>query len=40
MENRSSFYGKAWSEPALFEIAYGYEQGTKHRKTPKYSISD
>jgi amidase len=35
-----TFYGKAWSEPVLFEIAYGYEQGTKHRKTPKYSISD
>src|SRR5664279_3470158 len=35
-----TFFGKAWSEPILFEIAYGYEQGTKHRKPPKYSISD
>ena len=35
-----TFYGKSWSEPVLFEIAYGYEQGTKHRKPPKYSISD
>ena len=35
-----TFFGKAWSEPLLFEIAYGYEQGTKHRKPPKYSISD
>jgi amidase len=35
-----TFYGKAWSEPVLLEIAYGYEQGTKHRKPPKYSISD
>ena len=35
-----TFYGKAWSEPALLEIAYSYEQGTKHRKSPKYSISD
>lgn len=35
-----TFYGKAWSEPLLLEIAYGYEQGTKHRKAPKYLISD
>src|SRR5664280_807909 len=35
-----TFFGKAWSEPLLFEIAYGYEQGTKHRKPPKYSFSD
>jgi amidase len=31
-----SFFGKAWSEPTLLEIAYAYEQGTKHRKAPKY----
>jgi len=35
-----TFYGKAWSEPMLLEIAYSYEQGTKHRKKPKYIISD
>jgi amidase len=35
-----TFFGKAWSEPLLLEIAYGYEQGTKHRKMPKYRISD
>jgi amidase len=35
-----TFYGKAWSEPLLLEIAFGYEQGTKHRKAPKYIISD
>ena len=35
-----TFFGKAWTEPTLFEIAYSYEQGTKHRKTPKYLISD
>jgi amidase len=35
-----TFFGKAWSEPLLLEIAYSYEQGTKHRKAPKYSISD
>lgn len=31
-----SFFGKAWSEPTLFEIAYAYEQATKHRKAPKF----
>jgi amidase len=31
-----SFFGRAWSEPVLLEIAYGFEQGTKHRITPKY----
>lgn len=31
-----SFFGKAWSEPVLLKIAYGYEQATKHRKAPKY----
>jgi amidase len=35
-----TFYGKAWSEPKLLEIAYSYEQGTRHRKTPKYFTSD
>ncbi len=31
-----SFFGKAWSEPILFEIAFSYEQGTHHRKKPKF----
>ena len=31
-----SIFGKAWSEPVLLEIAYSYEQGTKHRKAPKF----
>lgn len=35
-----AFFGKAWSEPLLLEIAYSYEQGTKHRKAPKYLITD
>lgn len=35
-----SFFGRAWSEPALIEIAFAYEQGTRHRKAPKYLISD
>lgn len=35
-----TFFGKAWSEPVLIEIAYSYEQGTRHRKTPKFLITD
>lgn len=31
-----SFFGRAWSEPLLLEIAYSYEQGTLHRKEPGY----
>ena len=31
-----SFIGKAWSEPELISFAYAYEQGTKHRKPPKF----
>ncbi len=31
-----SFIGKAWSEPKLLEIAYAYEQATKHRKIPEF----
>ena len=35
-----SFFGRAWSEPLLLEIAYGYEQGTKQRQAPKFLVSD
>jgi len=35
-----SFFGKAWSEPVLLEIAYAYEQGTQHRKPPKFLLTD
>jgi amidase len=31
-----SFFGRAWSEPILLEIAYAYEQSTKHRRMPKF----
>ena len=31
-----SFFGRAWSEPVLIEIAYSYEQATKHRRPPEY----
>jgi len=32
-----SIFGRPWSESTLLEIAYSYEQGTKHRMTPKYN---
>ncbi|MBI89870.1 MAG: amidase [Candidatus Marinimicrobia bacterium] len=35
-----SFYGREWSEPQLIEIAYSYEQGTNHRKKPKFLKTD
>jgi amidase len=31
-----SFFGRAWSEPVLLKIAYGFEQATKVRKPPKF----
>jgi amidase len=30
------FMGRAWSEPTLIEIAYGYEQASKARKPPRF----
>jgi amidase len=35
-----SFFGRAWSEPVLIEIAYAYEQGTNHRKAPYFLQRD
>ncbi len=35
-----SFFGRAWSEPVLIEIAYAYEAATKHRRVPKFLPSD
>ena len=29
-----SIFGRAWSEGDLLEVAYAYEQATKHRKEP------
>lgn len=31
-----SIFGRAWSEPTLIEIAYGFEQATKVRKAPTF----
>ncbi|MGB2404528.1 MAG: amidase [Flavobacteriaceae bacterium] len=35
-----SFFGSAWSEPTLIEIAYGFEQNTKARFSPTFKIND
>ena len=29
-----TFFGRAWSEPALIALAYSYEQATHHRRPP------
>lgn len=31
-----SFFGRAWSEPVLLEIAYAYEQVTRYRQPPQF----
>ncbi|HEY8670609.1 MAG TPA: amidase family protein, partial [Terriglobales bacterium] len=33
-----SFFGRAWSEPALLKIAYGFEQLVKARKPPQFLL--
>jgi Asp-tRNA(Asn)/Glu-tRNA(Gln) amidotransferase A subunit family amidase len=30
-----TFFGRAWSEPALIKLAYAYEQATRHRRAPE-----
>ncbi len=35
-----TYFGRAWDEPLLLEIAYSYEQGTRHRKAPEYLVTD
>jgi amidase len=34
-----SFFGRAWSEPALLKIAYAFEQLTKARQKPGYRLT-
>jgi amidase len=34
-----SFVGRAWSEPTLLKLAYGFEQTTKARRAPTYASS-
>jgi amidase len=34
-----SFFGPAWSEPALVKVAYAFEQATKARRKPAYARS-
>jgi amidase len=31
-----SFFGRAWSEPALIKIAFAFEQARKHRRAPRF----
>lgn len=34
-----SFFGPAWSEPALIRLAYAFEQATKARRKPSYAAN-
>jgi amidase len=31
-----SFFGKAWTEPALLTMAFAFEQATRHRQAPRF----
>jgi len=35
-----SFFGRAWSEPVLIEIAYSFEVGTHQRQVPQFFVSN
>jgi amidase len=34
-----SFFGRAWSEPVLIQIACGFEQATRQRRPPKFLLT-
>jgi amidase len=34
-----SFIGRAWSESRLIQLAYSYEQATRHRKPPQFAAT-
>jgi amidase len=34
-----SFFGRAWSEPTLLQVAYAYEQATKRRQAPTFAAT-
>ena len=34
-----TFFGRAWSEPALIKYAYAYEQATHHRRPPEINTA-
>jgi amidase len=31
-----SFFGRPWSEASLIRFAYAFEQGTRHRRPPRF----
>ena len=35
-----SFFGKAWSEPTLIQIAFDFEQKSKARIIPEFKLND
>ena len=34
-----TLFGRAWSEPMLFKLAYAYEQATRHRRPPVFDAA-